>query len=46
MEIVQKEENRNVNRELGFYNLDIVIAVGYRVNYKTALSLELGKIKQ
>lgn len=45
MKIVRKEENRNVNRKLEFYNLNIVIAVGYRVNYKTALSLELGKIK-
>ena len=30
----RKEENRNVNRELEFYNLDAVIAVGYRVNSK------------
>ena len=29
--IVQKEGNRDVNRELDFYNLDAVIAVGYRV---------------
>lgn len=37
MEIVRKEENRNVNRELEFYNLDAIIAVGYRVNSKTAI---------
>jgi len=30
--IVQKEGNRNVTREVDFYNLDAVIAVGYRVN--------------
>jgi len=30
--VVQKEGNRNVNRELDFYNLDAIIAVGYRVN--------------
>ena len=37
MEIVRKEGNRNVNRELEFYNLDAIIAVGYRVNSKTAI---------
>ncbi len=30
--IVQKEGNREVSRELDFYNLDAIIAVGYRVN--------------
>lgn len=30
--VVQKEGNRNVNREMLFYNLDVVISVGYRVN--------------
>lgn len=30
--VVQKEGNRDVNRELMFYNLDAVISVGYRVN--------------
>jgi hypothetical protein len=29
---VQKEGNREVAREIDFYNLDTVIAVGYRVN--------------
>jgi hypothetical protein len=28
---VQREGNRNVERELSFYNLDVVISVGYRV---------------
>lgn len=36
MEIVQKEGNRNVKREQEFYNLDAIIAVGYRVNSKKA----------
>ena len=31
---VKKEGNRNVIRELEYYNLDIIIAVGYRVNTK------------
>ena len=30
--VVQKEGNREVNRELDFYKLDAIIAVGYRVN--------------
>ena len=29
---VQKEGNRSVNRSLEFYNLDMIISVGYRVN--------------
>ena len=32
MEIVRKEGNREVKRELEFYNLDVIISVGYRVN--------------
>jgi len=32
MEIVQKEGNRNVKRNVEFYNLDAIIAVGYCVN--------------
>ncbi len=34
--IVQKEGNRTVHRTLAFYNLDAIIAVGYRVNSKAA----------
>ena len=30
--VVQKEGNRDITREIDFYNLDAVIAVGYRVN--------------
>ena len=36
METVQKEGNREVKRELEFYNLDMIIAIGYRVNSKLA----------
>jgi len=32
MEIVQQEGNRNIMREVVFYNLDAIISVGYRVN--------------
>jgi len=36
METVQKEGNREVKRLVEFYNLDMIIAVGYRVNSKLA----------
>ena len=31
---VQKEGNRQITRKINFYNLDLIIAVGYRVNSK------------
>jgi death-on-curing family protein len=31
---VQKEGNRKVNRQLEYYNLDVIISVGYRVKSK------------
>ncbi len=34
--VVQKEGNRNVTREIDFYNLDTIISVGYRVNSSQA----------
>ena len=34
LEQVQKEGKRNVKRSVEFYNLDAIIAVGYRVNSK------------
>lgn len=33
---VQKEGSRTVQRNMAFYNLDAIIAVGYRVNSKQA----------
>jgi len=33
---VQKEGNREVSRELPFYNLDMIISLGYRINSKVA----------
>jgi hypothetical protein len=32
LETVQKEGNRLIKRKLEFYNLDVIISVGYRVN--------------
>jgi len=31
---VQKEGDRKITRQINFYNLDVIIAVGYRVNSK------------
>jgi len=39
--VVQKEGNRNVNRNLDFYNLDAIISVGYRVNSKQATQFRI-----
>lgn len=38
MEQVQIEGNRKITRKVDFYNLDAIIAVGYRVNSKKATS--------
>lgn len=34
---VQKEGNRNVKRNISYYNLDMIISIGFRVNSKTAI---------
>lgn len=33
---VRKEGNRNVSREIPFYNLDMIISLGYRIKSKVA----------
>ena len=38
---VRKEGSRNVSRELEYYNLDMIIAVGYRVNSKKATQFRI-----
>lgn len=39
--IVQKEGRRNVSRNVSFYNLDAIIATGYRVNSKKATQFRI-----
>ncbi|HXD94119.1 MAG TPA: virulence protein RhuM/Fic/DOC family protein [Bacteroidia bacterium] len=41
MEIVQKEGKRQVNREVEFYSLDMVISVGYRVSSRKATQFRI-----
>ncbi|WP_276979966.1 virulence RhuM family protein [Flavobacterium filum] len=43
--VVQKEGKREVSRELDFYNLDAIIAVGYRVNSKQATQFRIWATK-
>lgn len=39
--IVQKEGNREVNRKIEYYNLDVIISIGYRVNSKRATEFRI-----
>ena len=39
--VVQREGNREVKRNIEFYNLDAIIAVGYRVNSKKATQFRI-----
>lgn len=39
--IVQREGNRDVRREIEFYNLDAIISVGYRVNSAQATQFRI-----
>ena len=41
MEIVQQEGNRSISRVTSIYNLDMIIAVGYRVNSHQATSFRI-----
>ena len=40
-EIVQKEGNRDILRNIAFYNLDAIISVGYRVNSSRATQFRI-----
>ena len=39
--LVQKEETRNVKRNIDHYNLDIIIALGYRVQSDVAVRFRI-----
>lgn len=43
--IVQKEGQRNVSRIVDFYNLDLIIAIGYRVNSYQATQFRIWATK-
>ena len=43
--IVQKEGNREVKREINFYNLDAILSVGYRVNSSQATQFRIWATK-
>lgn len=43
--VVQREGNRDVARDVDFYNLDVIIAVGYRVNSKRATQFRIWATK-
>ena len=42
---VQKEGNRQVKREIDYFNLDMIISIGFRTNSKKQLNLELGQTR-
>lgn len=39
--VVQQEGNRKVKRDIKFYNLDIILSVGYRVNSKRGTAFRI-----
>ena len=39
---VRQEGKRTVNRKVAYYNLDIIISIGYRVNSIRVLNFQMG----
>jgi hypothetical protein len=44
--IVQKEGNREINRKQKFYNLDVIISVGYRIKSQVATQFRVWATKR
>ena len=44
--LVQKEGNRNVKRNIDHYNLDMIIALGYRVQSEVAVRFRIWATKR
>jgi hypothetical protein len=44
--IVQKEGNREINRKQKFYNLDVIISVGYRIKSQVATQFRIWATKR
>ena len=42
---VQKEGDRNVTRNIEYYNLDMIVSIGYRVNLIKESYLDVGPTK-
>ena len=42
LELVQKEGNRMVKRQIELFNLDVIISVGYRVNTQQGIKRGIG----
>ncbi|MEA2092583.1 MAG: virulence protein RhuM/Fic/DOC family protein [Patescibacteria group bacterium] len=45
LETVQKEGNRKVKRSIEYYNLDVILSVGYRINSKQATQFRIWATK-
>jgi len=45
VETVQQEGDKNVKRKLEFYNLDAIIAIGYRINSLQATQFRIWATK-
>ena len=39
---VQKEENRKAERKVKYYNLDMILSLGYRIKSKVATNVRRG----
>jgi len=45
LETVQNEGGREISRQIEYYNLDAIIAIGYRINTKKATQFRIWATK-